>query len=60
MSTTCPTCGQTIPGTAPQYPVECKRCGIKYGDGGEVANHRPDGDACRERQRIIAAKEKLP
>jgi hypothetical protein len=34
----------------PEYPVTCSRCGVKYGPGAMVANHRPDGEDCKRRQ----------
>jgi hypothetical protein len=35
---------------APDYPVTCPKCGVKYGPGGEVPSHRPGSDNCRNRQ----------
>jgi hypothetical protein len=43
---TCPVCSPTNP---PSYPIICKRCGVSYGRGGEIENHRPGSVNCQVR-----------
>lgn len=47
---TCNACGQFIRDDPPDYPVTCAKCGVTYGPGGELPNHRPGSAACNERQ----------
>jgi hypothetical protein len=45
--THCPGC--SCAKQAPDYPIECPKCGITYGPGGAVASHNPGGEFCFKR-----------
>lgn len=44
----CPSC--KCDQQPPDYPVECQKCHVLYGPGGEVANHREGSENCRDRR----------